>query len=165
MPRDDVLQDSRGSALGVAEGQLPSGATIGDAQYPGVANLEGHLRHAFRAAADDATRDGVHIWITSGWRSEQYQEQLFRQAASKYGSQAEAARWVARPGTSVHEAGEAVDIGPDLGAAWLSEHGAAYGLCQIYRNEPWHFELRPAAVADGCPTMYADPTHDPRLQK
>ena len=30
--------------------------------------------------------------------------------------------------------------------AWLSEHGAAYGLCQVYRNEPWHYELRPDAV-------------------
>ena len=29
--------------------------------------------------------------------------------------------------------------------AWLSEHGAAYGLCQIYGNEPWHYELRPDA--------------------
>ena len=47
--------------------------------------------------------------------------------------------------------------------AWLSEHGAAYGLCQIYRNEPWHFELRPRAIESGCPPMYPDPTHDPRM--
>ena len=59
--------------------------------------------------------------------------------------------------------GDAVDLGPS-GAAWLSEHGAAYGLCQIYRNEPWHYELRPAAAVHGCPAMYADPTHDPRMQ-
>ena len=49
--------------------------------------------------------------------------------------------------------------------AWLSEHGAAYGLCQIYGNEPWHYELRPEAVDHGCPPMYADPTHDPRMQR
>jgi D-alanyl-D-alanine carboxypeptidase len=46
---------------------------------------------------------------------------------------------------------------------WLSEHGAAYGLCQIYRNEPWHFELRPEAIESGCPRMFPDPTHDPRM--
>ena len=26
-----------------------------------------------------------------------------------------------------------------------------YGLCQIYGNEPWHYELRPDAVDHGCP--------------
>ena len=54
---------------------------------------------------------------------------------------------------------------PDPNAAsWLSEHGAAYGLCQIYDNEPWHYELRPDAVEDGCPATYADPSEDPRMQ-
>jgi hypothetical protein len=38
-------------------------------------------------------------------------------------------------------------------------------LCQIYRNEPWHYELRPVAIEHGCPAMYADPTHDPRMQR
>ena len=40
-----------------------------------------------------------------------------------------------------------------------------YGLCRIYGNEPWHYELRPDAVDHGCPPMYADPTHDPRMQR
>ena len=48
---------------------------------------------------------------------------------------------------------------------WLSEHGAAYGLCQIYDNEPWHYELRPEAVEYGCPATYADPTQNPRMQR
>jgi hypothetical protein len=60
---------------------------------------------------------------------------------------------------------DAVDIGPSRATAWLSRHGAAYGLCRIYRNEPSHFELRPEAVDGGCPAMYADPRHDPRMQK
>jgi zinc D-Ala-D-Ala carboxypeptidase len=46
----------------------------------------------------------------------------------------------------------------------LSEHGYRYGLCQIYDNEPWHYELRPEAVTGGCPPRYADPTQDPRMQ-
>jgi hypothetical protein len=49
--------------------------------------------------------------------------------------------------------------------AWLSEQGANYGLCQIYSNEPWHYELRPEAIDHLCPPMYADPTHDPRMQQ
>jgi hypothetical protein len=72
---------------------------------------------------------------------------------------------VATPKTSAHVSGDAVDVGPSRAAAWLSEHGAAYGLCQIYANEPWHYELRTEAFDHGCPAMYADPTHDPRMQR
>ena len=55
------------------------------------------------------------------------------------------------PDTSAHVSGDAVDIGPSGAAAWLSEHGAEYGLCQIYGNEPWHYELRPEAIDHGSP--------------
>ena len=85
--------------------------------------------------------------------------------SSKYGSEKEAARWVATPNTSAHVSGDAVDIGPFDATAWLSEHGAEYRLCQIYSNEPWHYELRPGAIDHGCPPMYADPTHDPRMRQ
>jgi hypothetical protein len=60
--------------------------------------------------------------------------------------------------------GEAVDVG-FAATAWLSERGAEYGPCRIYRNEPWHFELRSEAVDSGCPPIYPDPTHDPRMQQ
>ncbi len=103
--------------------------------------------------------------MRSGWRSPEYQQQLLQEAISKYGSEEEAARWVATPETSPHVSGDAVDIGPLDATAWLSEHGAEYGLCQIYSNEPWHYELRPEAIDLGCPPMYADPTLDPRMQQ
>jgi LAS superfamily LD-carboxypeptidase LdcB len=72
---------------------------------------------------------------------------------------------VATPNTSAHVQGKAVDIGPSNAAVWLSGHGVAYGLCQIYGNEPWHFELRIKATAGGCPAVYADPTQDPRMRR
>ena len=131
----------------------------------GVGNLDRGLVGALRQAASDAADDGVEVYVTSGWRSPEYQRQLLQEAISKYGSEAEAARWVATPETSPHVSGDAVDIGPLDATAWLSEHGAEYGLCQIYGNEPWHFELRPDAIDHGCPPMYADPTHDPRMQQ
>jgi LAS superfamily LD-carboxypeptidase LdcB len=136
-----------------------------DGQYPGVANLNPDLVRALQRAATRAAKDGVELFVTSGWRSRKYQEQLFRQAVSEYSSEKKAARWVATPGTSAHESGNAVDIGPVGAAAWLSRHGAAYGLCQIYRNEAWHYELRPVAIDRGCPRMYADPTQDPRTKQ
>jgi hypothetical protein len=159
------LQRDRHGGLGVADGEVPDGVTALDAHYPAVSKLDPALQSALRSATTDASDHGVGIYVNSGWRSEKYQEQLFEQAVSKYGSEAKAAPWVARPGTSVHEAGGAVDVGPDHAAAWLSEHGAAYGLCQIYANEPWHYELRPDAVDHGCPATYANPTDDPRLQR
>jgi zinc D-Ala-D-Ala carboxypeptidase len=152
-------------ALGVAGGAVPDGATVFDDEYPAVANLDPALLGALRQAATDAADDGVEFNVDSGWRSPEYQEQLLHEAVSKYGSEEEAARWVATPDTSAHVSGDAVDIGDSDATAWLSEHGAEYGLCQIYGNEPWHFELRPKAIDDGCPPTYADPTHDPRMQQ
>ena len=46
-----------------------------------------------------------------------------------------------------------VDIGSSDARAWLSVHGAGYGLCQIYGNEPWHYELRPEAIGRRCPSQ------------
>ena len=83
-----------------------------------------------------------------------YQEQLHHEAVVEYGSEEEAARWVATANTSTHVSGDAVDIGPFDATAWLSEHGARYGLCQIYPNEAWHYELRPETSSRGCPPMF-----------
>jgi D-alanyl-D-alanine carboxypeptidase len=148
-----------------ADGAVPDGTTVFDDEIPGVAKLNSDLLGAVRRAATDAAHDGVQFYVDSGWRSPEYQQRLLREAISKYGSEAEATRWVATPNTSAHVKGDAVDIGRSGAAAWLSEHGAAYGLCQIYANEPWHYELRPEAGDHGCPAMYADPTHDPRMQQ
>jgi zinc D-Ala-D-Ala carboxypeptidase len=161
---DDATTEGDG-AVTEADGALPGGVTVFDDQYPGVANLDSDLLQALREAATDAADDGVEFIVDSGWRSPEYQDQLLREAISEYGSQEEAARWVATADTSAHVSGDAVDIGHFDATAWLSEHGAEYGLCQIYRNELWHYELRPEATSHGCPHMYADPTHDPRMQQ
>jgi zinc D-Ala-D-Ala carboxypeptidase len=152
-------------ALGEADGAIPNGTTVFDDDVPGVAKLDSALLGALRRAATDASREGVEFFVDSGWRSPAYQEHLLDQAISKYGSEQAAAQWVATPKTSSHVSGKAVDIGHADATAWLSRHGAAYGLCQIYGNEPWHYELRPDAIAHGCPHMYPDPTHDPRMQQ
>lgn len=159
----EVPNEHRG-ARGEAGGAVPDGTTVFDDEIPGVSKLNSDLLGAMRRAATDAAGDGVEFTVDSGWRSPEYQERLLQEAIARYGSEAAATRWVATPSTSAHVKGDAVDIGPSA-AAWLSEHGAAYGLCQIYSNEPWHFELRPEAIDHGCPSMYADPTHDPRMQQ
>jgi hypothetical protein len=161
----DILRGEHRGALGEADGAVPDRTTVFDDEIPGVANLDSDLLGALRQAATDAADDGVRFLVESGWRSPEYQNQLLREAVSEYGSEAQAARWVATPQTSAHVSGDAVDIGPSEAAAWLSTHGARHGLCRIYGNEPWHYELRPGASDRGCPPMYADPTHDPRMRR
>ncbi|MFH9750322.1 M15 family metallopeptidase [Streptomyces griseus] len=162
-PPDSSQQERRGP-LDEADGVVPDGSTVLDDDVPAVANLDADLLAALRRAAPEAADDGVAFTVNSGWRSPEYQNQLLRKAVAQYGSEAEAARWVATATTSPHVSGDAVDIGPDEATAWLAEHGAAYGLCRIYRNEPWHFELRTDAPDRGCPRRYADPTQDPRMR-
>ena len=165
-PRPPALPPNPPSknAPGKADGIVPDGVTVFDERYPAVTNLNPYLRSALRRATTAAESDGIKIFVSSGWRSRAYQNQLLREAVSQYGSRAEAARWVATADTSPHVSGDAVDVSPVRAAAWLYKHGPNYGLCQIYRNEPWHFELRPRAINRGCPPMYADPTRDPRMQ-
>jgi zinc D-Ala-D-Ala carboxypeptidase len=164
-PHGDHKRADRKGALGEADGAVPDDVTVFDDGVPAVANLDPELLRALRQAAADAADDGVKFYVNSGWRSPEYQDQLLREAVSKYGSEDAAARWVATAATSPHVQGDAVDIGHSSATAWLSEHGAECGLCQIYRNEPWHYELRTSAIDQGCPRMYADPTQDPRMQQ
>ncbi|MBB5790188.1 M15 family metallopeptidase [Jiangella mangrovi] len=154
----------RSGPLGEADGAVPDDASVFDDELPAVANLDPDLLDALREAASDAEDDGVRMVVNSGWRSAAYQEHLLQEAVAEHGSEEEAARWVSTPDTSLHVSGDAVDIGPTDAMDWLSRHGADYGLCQIYDNEPWHYELRPDAADDGCPDRYDDPTQDPRMQ-
>lgn len=148
----------------VAGGALPRRTTVADDWYPALRNLDPDLMTALRAAAADAARDGVTLRVNGGWRSAEYQSGLLRDAVREHGSVSEAARWVASPETSPHVAGEAVDLVGTGTADWIAAHGSRYGLCRIYQNEPWHVELRAAAVHRGCPKLYADPSADPRLR-
>ncbi|MFF3818387.1 M15 family metallopeptidase [Streptomyces bluensis] len=152
-------------APGEDDGVVPDGVTVFDDSIPAVANLDPGLLKALRRAATAAADDGVEFSVNSGRRSPEHQNQLLRKAVAQYGSEDEAARWVATAATSPHVSGDAVDIGRSPATAWLSRRGAAYGLCPIYKNEPWHYELRPEATDRRCPRMYADPTQDPRTQQ
>lgn len=147
-----------------SDGLLPADAAVLDDAYPGVTQLDPELLEVLRQAAADAAEQGIPMYVTSGWRSAEYQNQLLTEAITEYGSKEEAARWVATAETSAHVSGDAVDIGPYDAISWMQQLGPRYGLCQIYSNEPWHYELRPEAAHDGCPRMYTDPTQDPRLQ-
>ena len=136
----------------IADGE---GLTPFATDYPAVGNLAPELLAAVQHASTDAARDGVNLLITSGWRSVRYQQSLLDAAIAQYGSEAEARRWVNTPEKSTHVTGKAVDIGPTAAALWLRQHGNRYGLCQIYANEMWHYELTTKSGSI-CPRPIAD---------
>jgi D-alanyl-D-alanine carboxypeptidase len=163
----DGADSSADGRIDAEDGLIPDGAavTVFDDGTPAISRLDPALLDALRRAATDAAADeDIAFQVNSGWRSAEYQAALREDAVITYGSEEEAARWVSTPETSAHVSGDAIDLGPFDATYWLSQNGAAYGLCQIYGNESWHYELRPDATTSGCPEPYLDPTEDPRMR-
>jgi hypothetical protein len=135
-------------------GYLPDGQTLSpfDATNPVIAWLDPRLLAAVQNAARSAKDDGVDVRIASGWRTKGFQQRLFDDGVRTYGSVEAAQQFVASPDTSQHVLGKAVDVGPVQADTWMIRNGSRFGLCQIYANEIWHFEL--AADKDGaCPPL------------
>ncbi|WP_371096614.1 M15 family metallopeptidase [Streptomyces sanglieri] len=137
---------------GADESGTPDGRqfTPFDTRYPAIARLDRRLLKAVQQAARDARDDGIEFRVTSGWRSKEHQQRLLDEGIEKYGSAEKARQFVNTPQKSTHVSGKAVDIGPTDADDWLIRNGSDYGLCQVYNNEMWHFELltRPGGT---CP--------------
>ncbi len=121
----------------------------------GATTLDPALERAVDAAKADAALEGITLQITSGVRTREHQQRLLDEAIVTYGSEDVARRYVNTPDRSTHVTGKAVDIGPTDAAYWLVQHGARYGLCQIYANEVWHFE-RVIEPGGTCPPQLPD---------
>jgi hypothetical protein len=104
-------------------------------------------------------REGLGIY--SGYRSPDHQKRLWDNALAKYGSPEAARKWVAPPGRSYHNKGEAVDLsynGQSLRHApkkvrdWVHANAGKYNLWFPMNHEPWHIEpkgTRGSEPADG----------------
>ncbi|WP_319447977.1 MULTISPECIES: D-alanyl-D-alanine carboxypeptidase family protein [unclassified Mycobacterium] len=138
-------------------GWLPDGKTFSpfDTVSQPITRLDPLLLRAVQDATRAAASQGVNIALTSGWRSKGFQQRLFADAVRQYGSVDVAQQFVASPEGSKHVLGEAVDVTGAGVSDWLIRNGAEFGLCQIYANENWHFEL--AVDENGrCPTLRAN---------
>jgi D-alanyl-D-alanine carboxypeptidase len=136
------------------DGSLPGGDTLTpfDVQDPAIGRLDPGLLSAIQNAATAAAADGVTMTITSGWRSPEFQQRLLDNAVHTYGSLAVARQYVQTPEGSKHVLGEAVDVGGVGADQWLIANGSRFGLCRIYANELWHFELATDALGN-CPPL------------
>lgn len=94
-----------------------------------------HIAKQFDAMVAAAKKDGVNITITSGFRSRAEQEKLY--AAYKNGT----GNLAAKPGTSNHESGDALDLGPPSAYAWLKQNAGQFGFKNKIASEPWHWSL------------------------
>lgn len=156
----------------------PGGGRIGDktvaasadiAVVPGFGRPAVPLHHlaarAWEALMAAAREDGIEAPLlvpVSGYRSPEEQDWLWRGALEKYGDPEEACRWVARPGTSTHQTGRAIDchLGSpieseyvDLMRAhpayrWLVANASRFGFYP-YDVEPWHWEYNPPRDVSG----------------
>lgn len=170
--------------------------TIGESWAPddltSVGNdqsIDSRIYSAYHAMVSAAKQDGVSLWVVSGYRSYSKQNRLYnnRVARSKEENpsftqeeaEADAARNVARPGTSEHQIGLAIDFNSvetsfaDTKAGkWLKSHAAEYGFILRYEEdkqsitkisyEPWHYRYVGAKHAltmqekDMCLEEYID---------
>jgi zinc D-Ala-D-Ala carboxypeptidase len=137
------------------DGRFLPAASVTVVPDPSATALRPGLVRAVTKARAAAKRAGHSLVVNSGYRSFGRQARMFDAAVRQYGSARVARRWVLPAQESTHVRGLAVDIGTPATAAWLNRHGAAFGLCRAYANEPWHFEYRPdwvAAFHGRCPT-------------
>ena len=118
---------------------------------PGVDLTAKSALDAMFAAAE---KDGIKLWVESGYRSYELQTTVYTSYVSREGQTA-ADRYSARPGFSEHQTGLAFDLNSfDYGFAdtpegrWLVEHAWEYGFILRYPSdkeditgfayEPWH---------------------------
>jgi len=100
--------------------------------------------------------------VKSGYRSPERQAELWAGALKKYGSPAAARKWVAPPGNSQHNKGNASDLSyaSEEARKWAHANAANYGLAFPLSNENWHIELAGARGKTHQPWP-ADPATQP----
>lgn len=132
--------------------QLSCGEQVDERIYP-------DLQEMF----DDALADGVDLLVASGYRSEEKQTVIMAKKIDAYREQGYSIREakkmaeevVARPGTSEHQLGLAVDINGEgstnnqTAYRWLADNAYKYGFIERYPKgksdktaispEPWHY--------------------------
>lgn len=118
-------------------------------------SLRPEAYQALDRLAAAAKKDGVTLTVSSTYRSYEYQKNLFNYWVSVDGLE-EAERESARPGTSQHQLGFALDFAPvddafdkTPGGKWVYANAAKYGWSLSfpqgyeevtgYRWECWHF--------------------------
>jgi hypothetical protein len=89
------------------------------------------VARAFDRLAAAARADGVHLIVTSGYRSDAEQAELYKRHPDP--------KWVAPPGKSLHRLGTELDLGPPSAYGWLGRNAERFHFVQRYSWERWHY--------------------------
>lgn len=131
----------------------PGGLATVTCPFGGSITVAGSIAGNVQALLNAAANDGVSLCASSGWRSPQHQIELRRQNCGSsnyaiyYMPASQCSPPTARPGTSMHERGLAIDFSCNGGGAirhgnecwnWLAAHADEYGLYNL-PSEPWHW--------------------------
>lgn len=133
---------------------------------PSGLKIDSRIVDAVNIMCDAAARDGVDLTVISAYRTEEKQSSLYNNKVDRLMNQGynredalvEAATAVARPGTSEHQVGLAIDfnsVEQDFehteAGKWLRAHSVEYGFVMRYPTdkteitgviyEPWHFRF------------------------
>lgn len=115
----------------------------------------------FKKLREDASMNGVFVIIDSGYRSYEYQKEVFDSLVSEKGLEY-SKKFVAQPGCSEHQTGLAFDFAilrngvysddikeEDKESKWMKENAYRYGFILRYPKgkesitgysfEPWHY--------------------------
>lgn len=125
---------------------------VGNADVSGLDSTFARQLDQFIAASPG----GISIY--SAYRSPQKQAGLWDAAVQKYGGPDAARKWVAPPGRSYHNKGQAVDLryaSPEA-TAWAHDNAAKYGLKFPLSNENWHIE--PVGTRGNIPQVAIGPS-------
>jgi hypothetical protein len=114
----------------------PTGFASGGGYHGPLAYRQGKPMRPDVAVAFDrmeraAAAAGIHLIVTSGFRSDAEQAVLFARHPDP--------KWVAPPGTSLHRLGTELDLGPNAAYGWLAANAGRFGFVKRYSWEPWHF--------------------------
>lgn len=108
--------------------------------------LEIRTAKAFLKMASIAKKKGVHLMLKSGFREMEKQKELF----NEYCFHGKALAAV--PGTSLHQAGYAIDLDVKTRGVktWLQKHATEFGFCKTVPTEAWHYEYGDALLRGVC---------------
>jgi hypothetical protein len=127
----------------VAEAELAPPAGVGPAAFATGGGYDGALDYrqgkpmrpdvaqAFDRMSAAARRDGVHLVISSAFRSDAEQAILFARHPDP--------KWVAPPGESLHRNATELDLGPPSAYSWLAANAGRFHFLMRYAWEPWHY--------------------------
>ncbi|WP_051353310.1 D-alanyl-D-alanine carboxypeptidase family protein [Thalassobacillus devorans] len=160
--KNDIMLANKQHAL--SEDYVPNELVTPDVAFSGEEEqLQPKAATALESMFKAAENDGVQLYAASGYRSYEYQKNLFQFWVSQYGEE-QASRVSAKPGESEHQTGLTMDVtnkdvnfklkqsfGDTEAGQWIEKHAAKYGFIIRYPDgkepitgyayEPWHLRF------------------------